>query len=172
MVGIRLEPRLVYPGVKLKAVVEVEDRDGDPVVLEYRWTRNGRVLEEVTDELDTDGFKKGDLIRVTVIPYDGKEEGEAVSSSIVVLANRPPRITSTPPARLVDGGFLYRVEASDSDGDPLTYTLVEGPDGMVLSPDGLLKWESPKEGEHLVRIQVSDGEDIAFQEFSLTIKGE
>lgn len=171
ILSVTLSPRLAYPGTRVKAEVEVEDRDGDPVILEYRWRRNDKLLTEVTDELDTTGFKKGDFITVTVTPYDGKERGNARRSPPLILTNRPPRITSIPPAELIDGKYIYRVEAIDEDGDDLTFTLEKGPEGMVLDPShGILRWDRPEKGVFHVRLVVSDGDGAAFQEFTLKIK--
>ncbi len=170
VLSVKLHPRLAYPGVKVRAEVEVRDEDGDPVLLEYRWMRNREVLPEVTGELDTKGFKKGDFITLVVVPFDGRERGKARKSLPLVLANRPPRIVSTPPAALIDGKYVYRLKVVDEDGDDLTFTLDEGPEGMTLDPErGMILWNRPRKGEFLVRVKVSDGDAIAFQEFTLSI---
>ena len=61
----------------------------------------------------------------------------------------------------VDQQFLYQVEAFDSDGDTLSYTLVSGPAGMVLDSKGLLDWTpagSDVAGSpHTFTILVEDG---------------
>lgn len=59
-----------------------------------------------------------------------------------VVANRPPIITSTPPAFVPGVPFAYGVFASDPDGDPLAYSLVQSPPGAAIDPvTGLLTWE-------------------------------
>jgi hypothetical protein len=64
MASVKLAPTLVFPGTRIKAQVEVSDPDGDLVMLDYKWTRNGAVLDgEVSDGLDTDAFQKGDFGR-------------------------------------------------------------------------------------------------------------
>src|SRR5262249_46812408 len=46
-------------------------------------------------------------------------------------ANRPPAITSTPATAGTPGqAYRYDVGASDPEGDPLTFTLAAGPQGM------------------------------------------
>ena len=69
--------------------------------------------------------------------------------------------------------YQYQTQAIDADNDPLTYSLLESPTGMTIDPTtGLVQWvpSSNQSGDHLVRIQVSDGqggEDT--QEFTLSV---
>ena len=72
-----------------------------------------------------------------------------------------PRITSFPVAHAIYGEpYTYPVEAEDPDADTLTYTLVEGPDGMVIDPfSGLIQW-TPVAGQGSwfdAEVRVSDG---------------
>ena len=143
--SVRLIPGLVYPGTKVKVEVEGEDREGDEITFRYRWKRNSEFLPDAdSDELDTTGFKKGDLVAVMVIPFDGMMEGDPGISRTLVVANRPPRIESFPPTELRDGVFAYRVKAVDPDGDALTFSLEQSPPGMTIDPaSGLVEWKVP-----------------------------
>ena len=54
--------------------------------------------------------------------------------------NRAPVITSQPRTTLqYNNAFLYRIEASDPDGDRLTYSLDTKPDGMIIE-NGFVTW--------------------------------
>jgi RHS repeat-associated protein len=54
--------------------------------------------------------------------------------------NRAPVITSKPRTTLqYNNAFLYRIEASDPDGDRLTYSLDTKPDGMIIE-NGFVTW--------------------------------
>ncbi len=81
-----------------------------------------------------------------------------------VLAGDPPVL------------WQYLLEATDADGDSLTYTLVDGPLGMTLNKQTHpLTWAITSEdiGEYTVVVMVEDGqggEDT--QEFVLVIKSE
>ncbi len=81
-----------------------------------------------------------------------------------VLAGDPPVL------------WQYLLEASDADGDDLTYTLVEGPLGMTLNQQThTLTWAVTSEdiGEYTIILTVEDGqggEDT--QEFVLVITSE
>jgi hypothetical protein len=52
-------------------------------------------------------------------------------------------ITSQPPAVSVSTGSLYQYQvASDATSLPLTYSLIGQPDGMSISPEGLISWQT------------------------------
>ena len=178
--SIKLDPKLIYPGTKIKAVIEGKDEDGDPVTFSREWKKNDELLVgETMDELDTKGLKKGDWITLYVTPFDGKEKGKRKWSPTVMISNRPPEITSSPPAALSNGRYIYEVKAVDPDGDKLTFSLENAPSGMTIDHvKGRIEWKLPKaedpkiSGSHSIKVVVSDGNAIAFQGFSLTPKIE
>ncbi len=66
---------------------------------------------------------------------------------LVVLGalNRSPEITSTPIeeislANLNSFGYQYDARAVDPDGDDVSYTLLNGPEGMTIAADGTITW--------------------------------
>ncbi|MEE4329971.1 MAG: putative Ig domain-containing protein, partial [Wenzhouxiangella sp.] len=78
----------------------------------------------------------------------------------VRAANSAPQITTQPPS-VVTVGELYsaRILASDADGDPLTFTLLDGPAGMTLHPGlGWLHWNTTSKipGTYPVALEVRD----------------
>lgn len=172
--SVKLAPNLVFPGTRISAQVEVSDPDGDLVMKDYRWTRNGAVLDgEVSDALNTDAFQKGDLITLTVTPSDEKAQGKSKESRPIVILNRPPDIISSPSGKLSEGKYIYEVKAQDPDADRLAFSLEDGPPGMKIDAAiGRLEWEVPAEpaGRVQVRIAVSDGDARAFQGFSIQLK--
>lgn len=177
IVTIKLTPRLVYPGTRVKAEAEGKDADGDTVSFYFEWKRNDEVLSgEVLSEIDTSGFKKGDFITVTVTPFDEKEKGKPRRSLPLIVANRPPVITSTPAAGLSNGKYVYEVKAADPDGDKLTFSLEGGPPGMTIDPaTGVVRWEGfnektlKQDSIYNIKIEVSDGDAKAFQGFELSL---
>ncbi|TDT38605.1 hypothetical protein DES49_2588 [Halospina denitrificans] len=93
--------------------------------------------------------------------------------------NRPPEITSEPPAYAEaseDALYEYAVKAQDPDSDELVFELVESPSGMRINPEtGLLQWERGElqVGEYGITIEVRDAHNgIARQEFSLVVSPE
>ena len=74
----------------------------------------------------------------------------------------PPRIVSFAPMQALLGEtYLYAVDATDADGDTLSYFLDQGPAGMIIDPvTGLLQWtpvSSADVGYHTVSVRVEDG---------------
>lgn len=171
VISIKLSPKLVYPGTKIKAEVEGHDRDGDAVTFTYEWKRNGTIIENTAlNELDTADFKKGDLIILFVTPFDGKEKGKTRWSITVMIANRPPEINSLPPITVSNGRYIYEVKAADADGDTLTFSLEDAPPGMSIdSVTGVIQWDIPAEAGASYRftVVVSDGDAKAYQGITL-----
>ncbi len=73
----------------------------------------------------------------------------------------PPAIRSIPPTEAVIGrAYLYTVDASDAEGDPLVYTLLAAPAGMsIVETTGEISWTPAvgQLGQQEVVIQVADG---------------
>ena len=169
---IHMEPAPVHRGEILKARVLARDPDGDPVQFSYKWFRNGKELPgPQTDTLDTTPFHKNDVLRVLVTPSDGKATREPLAGMPVTIENAPPRITSTPPAAIKDGQYVYQVTAADADEDPITYDLKEAPPGMTIeAATGKLVWPltSESKGKHRVVIVAKDSENaVTQQDFEL-----
>jgi len=137
-----------------------EDPDGDRVDFRYRWTVNGRTLDEDGNSLTRAGWKRGDEIRVEVVATDGRSETRPVMSAPIVIGNSPPEITSRPPPIDPSGLFKYQVEATDPDGDRgPRFSLGKAPEGMTIDPfSGEVVWRATLKdaGEHQVDVIVSD----------------
>ncbi|MBL8970939.1 MAG: hypothetical protein JNK56_10185 [Myxococcales bacterium] len=68
--------------------------------------------------------------------------------------------------------WTYQLAASDPDGDPLTYTLVMGPPGMVLDANtNILSWLVTSEdiGEYEVTLAVDDGQGGVTQQMFVLV---
>jgi len=87
--------------------------------------------------------------------------------------NQAPVITSTPINETIVGQvYTYKVEATDPDGDPLTYTLTTVPTGMEISPEGVISWTPPAKGDYDVVVKVSDGSLSITQSFIIVVSEE
>jgi YD repeat-containing protein len=74
------------------------------------------------------------------------------------LPNRPPVITSAPPTRVgVGAEYAYQATASDADEDAVTFAKLEGPQGLAVSPEGLVTWSFALPPGALVGLQAVDG---------------
>ncbi|GAB5404689.1 MAG: hypothetical protein Aurels2KO_29200 [Aureliella sp.] len=99
-------------------------------------------------------------VQVQVTDPDGTTDTQSFEVTVSRFGG-PPRITSIAPVEAAVGqGYLYSVEAVDSEGDPLTYSLLTAPEGMTIVEDtGEVSWTpgATQLGEQDVVIQVSDG---------------
>ena len=100
---------------------------------------------------------------VTVQVQDGRGGTNFQSYRVCVLpaeGNRSPVIFSLPPDCVIPGQlFTYFINASDPDGDLLTYALNQGPPGMAVNPtNGILQWSAQTNlmGSIVVTVEVSD----------------
>jgi len=79
----------------------------------------------------------------------------------VVEANSAPFITSTPVSAVTaDAGYVYALQAQDSENDTLVYYLTTAPPGMTIdAASGLVSWSPGLSdlGAHPVEIAISDG---------------
>jgi RHS repeat-associated protein len=68
--------------------------------------------------------------------------------------------------------YQYAVEASDPDGDPVTFALTKAPAGMMMDARGLVTWRpsSAQLGDNAVEIRADDGRGgRATQDFHVTV---
>ena len=91
-----------------------------------------------------------------------------------VIINDPPTITSTPVTSATeDTLYTYDVDATDPDGDSLTFSLPQGPSGMTLSTStGLIQWTPTNNqvGNINVKVQVQDPSGLsATQQFTISV---
>ena len=88
--------------------------------------------------------------------------------------NRSPYFTSTPvTAGTEDSPYSYDADAVDPDGDPLTYSLTDRPDGMTIDASaGLITWSPDNRdvGQVDVTVKVADGNGgYAYQSYTITV---
>jgi RHS repeat-associated protein len=98
---------------------------------------------------------------IEIFVNDGKggEVAQTYTLNIVESStNQAPLITSTPETNITLGEtYEYQVEATDPNNDPLSYSLIDSPDGMKIDEFGKITWNSTAIGEFTLSIEVSDG---------------
>lgn len=147
----RLSPRIPKVDSLLQINVKARDADNDIVSYHYEWTLNGNFAGEENYLEAT--LKRGDEITVEIIPYDGEEFGKPLVLKSSVY-NSLPVFSETSPSFTGDT-YEYHVSASDPDNDLLTFSLLEGPDGMTIDPsNGIINWKVSRENEGLYEIKV------------------
>jgi Putative Ig domain len=161
-------------GRQLLARVEVLDADRDEVSLSYRWRKNETVVKEGEDStLSVAGLTPRDVVDVDVTASDGNANGTATLSGRFTMSNSSPTILSNPSVSTTGGVYEYLVQASDPDGDPITYTLEEAPPGMSIGEQtGRIHWSVTPEAKGIYRIKVVAQDNkggFAAQDFELSI---
>ena len=86
------------------------------------------------------------------------------------LFNSSPVIESDPVTTAKEGAaYTYDVEATDPNGDTLTYSLTTSPTGMTInSTTGVISWTPTAAGSFDVTVEVSDSNRSATQSFTIT----
>ncbi|WAK00232.1 putative Ig domain-containing protein [Methylobacter sp. YRD-M1] len=94
----------------------------------------------------------------------GNGPGTNTAPSVTTIANQ----TAT-----AGQSFSLPVQASDAEGDALTFSLTAAPAGMSInSASGVIAWTpaNGQEGSHSVTVQVSDGQQSTTTSFNVTVE--
>ena len=88
-----------------------------------------------------------------------------------IIDNYTPVITSDPITTATVGEeYTYDVDATDPNGDTLTYSLIRNPSGMGINENtGLITWGYPTVGNFGVTVEVSDGLLSVTQPFTIVV---
>lgn len=105
-----------------------------------------------------------DVGTVSIVLTASDPQGAVAVQSFQVdvrAANRAPEFISNPTLSVSQGGlYRYDILAWDLDREPLTYELVEGPEGMTIDALGRVRWQTqldtPLGGRNVV-VRVRDG---------------
>lgn len=119
------------------------------IVFSYRWIVNNEDVAAATGPtLDPQHFRKKAWVSCRVVPSWPGGKGEEVRSPYLRIANAAPQLQPAPSAPFeAPGKFQYQIQATDPDGDTLTYQLVSPRDqGIeVDAQTGLLSWSVSQE---------------------------
>jgi len=170
---VKILPEVFRPGDTLSIEASGSDTDGDGVSVSYEWTRNG---SPAGNSPHIEGLvKRGDKISIKIIPFDGEDYGRTVVLHREIV-NMPPIIIEDKKYTFNGNVYIYQVNATDADGDSLTYILKNTPPGMTINPStGLIKWNVPTDftGRSQFTASVTDGHGgEATQSFTFEIGPE
>lgn len=94
--------------------------------------------------------------------------------AVPVVKNNPPGINGTPVIIAYIGlQYYYKVNGTDLDGDPLTYSLAMGPAAMKMNAtSGVITWtpDPIDKGTVPIKINISDGKDNFTYLFSISVR--
>jgi RHS repeat-associated protein len=154
----------------------VHDPDGDPIVFALGRAPVSMAIDDQTGQVTwlPEPADLG-LHEVTILAQDNSGGSALQSFTISVGAaqqNRSPLFTSAPITQADTGAdYAYDANAVDFDGDAITYSLLDGPAGMVIYPaSGLVEWNQALAGQHPVVLQAADAMGgLALQTFVLYV---
>ena len=161
LLSVEVEPSGdLHSGVPITLRPNARDADGDDLSFRYEWKVDGRPVRTNGPVLETERLRRGNTVQAWVFVTDGHDESEPFETPRLTLANSPPEVVSHPPETSPDGGFRYRVQARDPDGDRnLRFKLENEPEGMTIDPiRGSVVWVpgTDQDGEYRVSVIVDD----------------
>ena len=170
---VKIMPEVFKPGDTLSVDASGTDIDGDEVTLSYEWTKNGESAGN-SRQIQL-SLKRGDKLSVKITPFDGTDYGRSGVLNREIV-NLPPMITDNR-KYLFDGKrYSHQINATDPDGDSLTYSLKKAPSGMRIdSSSGLITWDVTSDftGKASFTVAVADGHGgEVTQDLTLEIKPE
>ena len=151
---VEMTPELPRVGATISVEVEADDIDGDTINYKYKWTLNNKYMSD--QRYLSMEFKRDDLITVEITPYDSDGSGNHILAKTKIYNSLPVVTGSTP---VVDGTtYTYNLNATDPDGDDLTYKMIKSPEGMQVDTSGMITWELRPEdaGRHEFTVLISD----------------
>jgi len=139
IISVKILPESPNTQSVFNLLIESHDPDHDRVLYRYQWLKNeDGITGENGEILRGIHLKKGDLIRVKVVPSDGKIEGEPFLSSPVKIINSPQVIEEVriePKIAYANGDLKAIVRSHNADGDPINLSYKWEKNGIVLSEE-------------------------------------
>lgn len=126
-------------------------------------------------EFQITDLKFGSIYFWTVIPFDGGSYGICESNVFSFIINNPPSIMSIPDQKIETGSeFKIRIEVADDDTEDqisFRFSLIDPPEGMTISENGIIKWkpDSGQHGDYVIKVKVSDGVESDIKAFYLVV---
>jgi hypothetical protein len=159
--------------------VNATDPDGDTLIYSLTVSHTGMTINSWTGVISWTPTSTGDY-NVTIEVFDNGSPVKSDTQSFTIHVegtiseNQPPLITSTPDTtETVNQTYTYNVNATDPDGDTLTYSLTTKPTGMTISStSGIINWTPTTAGYYDVTVRVSDGNLFDTQSFTIHVREE
>ena len=151
--------------------VSATDSDGDTLVYSLTTKPSGMTINSSTGLITWTPSALGNY-NVTAKASDGELFDTQSFTITVSESNHAPVITSTAVTSATKGQpYSYDVNATDSDGDTRTYSLITKPVGMTInSSTGMINWTPTATGDFNVTVKVSDnGSPVLSDTQSFTI---
>ncbi len=157
--------------------VNASDADGDTLTYSLTTAPAGMSIDTSSGLISwtpTTAQVGSQSVTVQVEDGNGGSDTQSFTVTVDAIPNSAPTIDSTPVTSATEGAaYSYDVNASDADGDTLTYNLVTAPVGMLINNvTGLISWTptTAQVGAHPVAVEVDDGNGASVtQVYTLTV---
>jgi hypothetical protein len=162
-----IDPKTTNEGVAVSFFIVATDDESDPLTYSVESLPTGAVFDAATHFFYwAPGFNQQGTYNIKFTVSDGKLTSDITVVITVQNVNQSPAFTKTLAEQTISAyvpavEFTFQYEASDPDGDVLTFSL-EGayPVGCSITSSGLLKW-APTASQvgmvYTLTIKVSDG---------------
>ena len=131
-------PTLSYDGplsqtalVDLAPSIISEDANGDNVILNWTWMRNGFMTDEIDTSIPANKLGAGDIWTLMVTPNDGEDDGPMLVVDFTIT-NTPPIATISSPDSLIRGALVTYSASDSSDVDGAVVNAVWSIDGVIM----------------------------------------
>ncbi len=134
VVDVTLSPEVPTTLDDLVVIPEATDADGDPVTFSFSWTLDGGRTDVDVDTISADQTAHGQRWAVTVTPNDSEKDGTPVTAEVEIADAAPVMlaVSIVPAEPYVLDDLVATVEASDADGDAITFQYAWFVDGSLV----------------------------------------
>lgn len=161
-----------YETLSYDTALSASDADGEALTFSLQTAPKGMVIVDNKTINWTPKYSQQGTHPVTVAVTDGIDTVTQSFSVSVDNANRAPVINNISDQSIqVKQKLSLQLTVNDPDGDKLSFKLPYSPKGMSISRKGLIKFKpSAKQiGEHIVVIEVSDGDLKSRKRFNINV---
>ena len=163
----------------LEFTISATDIDGDTLTYSVSGLPSGATFNSNTFVWTPDYTQSG-TYDVTFTVSDGTDtDSETITITVddITVGNTAPIITTTAVTQVYENqAYSYDVDATDPDGDTLTYSLTQPTWLSIDSTTGLITGTAPsvnQDTDYTVNIEVSDGNGgTDTQTYTLTVKNK
>lgn len=153
--AVSFDPVSPVTGDSLKAVVTASSGAMEDRGLSYRWKINGQVVQESQSAVLDHVVKRKEFVEVEVREGSDNSADKFVSGH-VMISNGLPVLKVVSQDVGSDGKYQARLEASDPDRDPISFSLKSGPPGMSVDPGtGAIHWTMAADAQGAFPVEVS-----------------
>ena len=169
-------PSLAFVGVPFRYDAAAQDAEQATLTYSLSQAPHGMTIDAATGEIDWTPTAAQFGPQSVVVDVGDGVRGDVRQPFTLTVATagpyHPPVFVSGPrPDAQVNRVYLGKVVATDPDGNPLTFSLVSGPQGLTVSSRGIVAWtpSAAEFGANSIRLQVSDGRGAVQMDYGIDV---